>query len=93
MRAKYAFAGAKAELERTAPLDPDEDVLLHGAMRLRGVGLMPRPVVLRLTAQRISVLAHYAFRSDRRGFRRECQRATCASPVGDTRLVLRCTTP
>jgi hypothetical protein len=65
MRAKYAFAGAKAELERTAPLDPDEDVLLHGAMRLRGVGLLPRPVVLRLTARRLTVLAHYAFRSDR----------------------------
>ena len=65
MRAKYAFAGAREEMERTAPLEPDEDVLLHGAMRLRGVGALPRPVALRLTARRLTVLAHYAFRSDR----------------------------
>jgi hypothetical protein len=65
MQAKSAFAGATVELERTAPLDADEDVLLHGAMRLRGAGLLPRPVVLRLTAGRLTVLAHYAFRPDR----------------------------
>ena len=64
MRAAYAFAGATAELEGTAPLDADEEVVLHGAMRLRGRGLLPRPVVLRLTARRLTVLAHYALRSD-----------------------------
>jgi hypothetical protein len=65
MRAKYAFAGAAAELARTAPLGDREEVLLHGAMRLRRAGRLPRPVVLRLTTRRLSILAHYAFRPDR----------------------------
>jgi hypothetical protein len=65
MRARYAFGGAVVELARTAPLEDGEDVLLHGAMRLRGVGVLPRPVVLRLTPQRLTVLAHYAFQPDR----------------------------
>ena len=64
MRATYAFVGAVEQLERTAPLAAGEQVLLHGAMRLRGHGLLPRPVVLRLTAGRLTILAHYAFRPD-----------------------------
>lgn len=64
MKAQYAFGGATVELARTVPLEDGEDVLLHGAMRLRGVGVLPRPVVLRLTPRRLTVLAHYAFRSD-----------------------------
>ena len=65
MRATYAFAGAAVELTRTAPLTPGEEVLLHGAMRLRRAGRLPRPVVLRLTTQRLSLLLHHAFRPDR----------------------------
>src|SRR4051812_5479663 len=65
MKARYAFGGAAVELAKTSPLEDDEDVLLHGAMRLRGVGVLPRPVALRLTPQRLTVLAHYAFRPDR----------------------------
>jgi hypothetical protein len=42
----------------------DEQVIFRGAMRLRGVGLLPRPVVLRLTRRRLTVLAHFAFRPD-----------------------------
>ena len=34
-------------------------------MRLRRVGRLPRPVVLRLTPQRLSLLMHYAFQPDR----------------------------
>ena len=64
LRATYAFGGARAELDRTVPVEPGEQVLLRGAMRLRGVGLLPRPVVLRLTRCRLAVLAHYAFRPD-----------------------------
>jgi hypothetical protein len=58
MRATYAFAGAAAELARTVPLRDGEEVVLHGVMRLRRVGRLPRPVVLRLTAQRLSLLMH-----------------------------------
>ena len=65
MRAKYAFMGAAAEFTRTVPLAENEEVLLHGVMRLRRIGRLPRPVVLRLTAQRLSVLFHYAFQPDR----------------------------
>ena len=65
MRATCAFAGAAAELTRTAPLEAGEEVLLHGAMRLRRVARLPRPVVLRLTTQRLSLLMHYALRPDR----------------------------
>ena len=65
MRATYAFAGAAAELARTAPLATGEEVLLHGVMRLRRVGRLPRPVALRLTAPRLSLLTHYAFQPDR----------------------------
>jgi hypothetical protein len=65
VRARYAFAGAAEELSRTAPLVDGEDVLLQGAMRLRDLGRLPRPVVLRLTPQRLSLLAHYALQPDR----------------------------
>ena len=65
LRATYAFAGAAAELSRTVPLSDGEEVLLHGVMRLRRVGRLPRPVVLRLTPQRLSLLMHYAFQPDR----------------------------
>jgi hypothetical protein len=65
MRATYAFAGATTELARTAPLVPGEEVLLHGAMRLRRAGRLPRPVALRLTTERLSLLLHYALQPDR----------------------------
>jgi hypothetical protein len=64
LRATYAFAGARAELARTVPV-ADEDVLFGGVMRLRRLGRLPRPVVLRLTRQRLTLLAHYAFQPDR----------------------------
>jgi hypothetical protein len=57
--------GAAAELSRTVPLSAGEEVLLHGVMRLRRLGRLPRPVVLRLTAQRLSLLMHYALQPDR----------------------------
>lgn len=63
-RARYAFAGATAEMDRSAPLEPDETVLLQGAMRLRGGGLISCPVVLRLTPPRLTMLAHHAFGAD-----------------------------
>jgi hypothetical protein len=95
----YALAGAAAELERTVPRAGDEAVLLHGAMRLRGAGLLPRPVVLRLTPGRLVVLAHYAFRPDQawdlpRGCVREVDvvrgvvRITWASEHGESVLEL-----
>jgi hypothetical protein len=65
MRATYAFAGATTELARTVPLVPGEEVLLHGAMRLRRPGRLPRPVALRLTTRRLSLLLHYALQPDR----------------------------
>lgn len=65
MRARYAFGGAVAELARTVPLQDGEEVLLHGAMRLRASGRLPRPVVLRLTPRRLDLLAHHAFGADR----------------------------
>lgn len=64
MRARYAFAGAAEELARTVPLEDGEPVLLHGGMRLRALGL-PRPVLLRLSPRRLSVLLHYALQPDR----------------------------
>lgn len=64
LRARYAFGGAAGELLRTVPLAPDEDVLFHGAMRLRGRGVLRRPAVLRLTQPHLVVLAHFAFRPD-----------------------------
>lgn len=63
LRAKYEFAGATPEIERTLPLGVGEEVLLHGVMRLRGRGL-PRPAVLRLTGPRLVVLVHFAIHSD-----------------------------
>jgi hypothetical protein len=65
LRATYAFAGATTELARTVPVVAGEDVLLHGAMRLRRAGRLPRPVALRLTARRLSLLLHYALQPDR----------------------------
>jgi hypothetical protein len=65
MRATYAFAGATTELARTVPLLAGEEVLLHGAMRLRRAGRLPRPVALRLTTDRLSLLLHYALQPDR----------------------------
>jgi hypothetical protein len=65
LRATYAFAGATTELARTVPLTAGEEVLLHGAMRLRRAGRLPRPVALRLTPQRLSLLLHYALQPDR----------------------------
>ena len=65
LRAKYAFSGATTELARTVRLRVGEDVLLHGAMRLRRAGRLPRPVALRLTPQRLSLLLHYALQPDR----------------------------
>jgi hypothetical protein len=65
LRARYAFMGAAVELTRTVPLNDGEEVLLHGVMRLRRVGRLPRPVVLRLTAPRLSLLIHYALQPDR----------------------------
>jgi len=64
-RATYAFAGAAVELGRTVPLGAGEEILLHGVMRLRRLGRLPRPVVLRLTPQRLSLLLHFAFQPDR----------------------------
>jgi hypothetical protein len=65
MRARYAVAGATTELARTVPLGPGEEVLLHGAMRLRRAGRLPRPVALRLTNDRLTLLLHYALQPDR----------------------------
>lgn len=65
MRARYAFAGATTELARTVPLGAGEQVLLHGAMRLRRAGRLPRPVAMRLTNQRLSLVLHYALQPDR----------------------------
>ena len=65
MRARYAFAGTTSELSRTVPLGPGEVVLLHGAMRLRRAGRLPRPVALRLTTERLTLLLHYALQPDR----------------------------
>jgi len=53
------------ELGRTVPLGAGEEILLHGVMRLRRLGRLPRPVVLRLTPQRLSLLLHFAFQPDR----------------------------
>jgi hypothetical protein len=64
MRARFAFAGASAELGRTLPLAAHEAVVFHGVMRLRSRGRLPRPTLLRLTQPRLAVLAHYAFRPD-----------------------------
>ena len=65
LRARYAFSGAATELARTVPLQAGEEVLLHGAMRLRRAGRPPRPVALRLTTSRLSLLLHYALQPDR----------------------------
>lgn len=65
VRARYAFAGVDAELARAAPLAPDEPVLLHGQMNLRGQGLLNRPTVVWVTPQRLILLAHYALQPDR----------------------------
>jgi hypothetical protein len=65
LRATYAFAGAAVELGRTVPLRAGEEILLHGVMRLRRLGRLPRPVALRLTPQRLSLLLHFAFQPDR----------------------------
>jgi len=65
LRATYAFAGATTELARTVPLMAGEEVLLHGAMRLRRAGRLPRPVALRLTVTRLSLLLHHALQPDR----------------------------
>lgn len=64
LRARYAFAGPGEELARTVPLEDGEPVLLGGGMRLRALGL-PRPVVVRLTPRRLSVLLHLALQPDR----------------------------
>ena len=63
--ATYAFAGAAVELGRTVPLGAGEEILLHGVMRLHRLGRLPRPVVLRLTPQRLSLLLHFALQPDR----------------------------
>ncbi|MCU1668917.1 MAG: hypothetical protein JWP40_1844 [Blastococcus sp.] len=65
VRVRYAFPGAGAELARSVPLAPDEPVLLHGVMNLRGQGLLARPTVVRVTPSRLSLLAHYVFQPDR----------------------------
>ena len=65
LRASYAVAGAAAELDRTLPLAPDEQVLLQGAVRVRDGGLLALPAVLRLTSARLAVLAHRAIGADR----------------------------
>lgn len=65
IRVSYAFGGAGTELDRTLPLADGEEVVVHGVMRLRSEGLLPRPALIRLTHPRLVVLAHYAFRSDR----------------------------
>ena len=64
LHARYAFGGATVALQRAAPLLPDEQVWFHGVMRSRGQGVLPRPVLLRLTAPRLVLLAHFAFRPD-----------------------------
>ena len=64
LTAKYAFRGATAALERTVPLAPNEQVLFHGVLRLRGQGPLPRPMFLRLTGPRLVLLAHFAMRPD-----------------------------
>jgi hypothetical protein len=64
LRARYAFRGATAELARTLPLAADEPVLLHGAVRLRRRGRLPRPAVVRLSERRLAVLVHHALRPD-----------------------------
>jgi hypothetical protein len=64
LRARASSAGAAAALDRAVPLAPGEQVLLRGGMRLHGTRLLPRPVLLRLTAPRLVVLAHFAFRPD-----------------------------
>jgi hypothetical protein len=65
VRTRYAFAGAGAELALSAPLAPDEPVLLRGVMNLRGQGLLTRPTVLWVTPKRLIVLAHYVVQPDR----------------------------
>jgi hypothetical protein len=64
LRARYAFRGAVAELERTLPLAADEPVLLHGAVRLRRRRRPARPAVVRLSQRRLAVLVHHTLWPD-----------------------------
>jgi hypothetical protein len=63
--AQAGFRGAVDTLDRTLALEDGETVLEHGAVRLRRRGTLPRPAVLRLTTQRLIVLAHHAVAPDR----------------------------
>jgi hypothetical protein len=65
LRAKYAFSGAGAEIDKTLPLKEGEEVLIKGrAMESYGAGLR-RLVAVRLTTRRLAVLRHHALKSDR----------------------------
>lgn len=64
VKAAYAFRGLKAAMDRTFPLRADESVTDEGIVR-SGTGASPgRQTFVRLTALRLCVLQHFAFRSD-----------------------------
>lgn len=63
LRAKYAFRGMAASLDATVPLGADKPVILSGLARWQGQGL-PRTAFVRLGDETLSLLLHFAFRSD-----------------------------
>lgn len=64
-RARYAFAGASSEIDKTLPLAPNEQVLEDGSVRLRWGFVLQRLGRVRLSESRLVLLGHYAFQADR----------------------------
>jgi hypothetical protein len=62
-KARYAIAGVGAELTRSCPLRPGEDLIREGRIRIRRGWRRPLGFY-RITNQRLSVLCHRAFGSD-----------------------------
>jgi hypothetical protein len=64
LRARYAFGGPSAALNRTLPLVGDERVILEGTLRFYRSPVSRRLSYVRLTSDRLTLLHHYAWRPD-----------------------------
>jgi hypothetical protein len=63
--APYVFWGLKAELEKGAPLESGETVVLAGQVRCSAGSFLRRPCFVRLTQRRLTIVVHYALQPDR----------------------------
>ncbi len=63
--APYAFGGPQAEMEKAAPLQSGETLVLASRTRCSTRGVLARPCFLRLTDRRLAIVTHYALHPDR----------------------------